>query len=189
MAFTLLDLLNAIKEESRVDMGNDLDVMITRIINEVMVKHTRNKEYPDLYMVNVAVAIASNGQSNFPLPADFTKIKEMRFSIDGTNFRYVKQRNQFPMPFGTGYPSWWWVAGSRIYVNPYANILTTHTLVLDYLRLPVPLVNPTDELEVDDLYPIIVNEAMARVAKYHDQFEKSDRFQRDAVQAETTVEE
>jgi hypothetical protein len=189
MATTFLDLLNAIKEEGRVDRSTDLDAMIKRIINEVMIKHTRNKEYPDLYVPGQAITIGANKQASFTLPTDFAKVKEVMFSSDGTSFRFLKKKNQYGVPYLTGMPSWWYIAGNQLYIYPYDHILTTHTLTIGYFKLPAALVNDGDTLIVDDLYPIIVNEALSRVRRYHNDLPGDQAYAKDAKEAATTVDE
>lgn len=187
--YTFLELINAIKEEGRVNRSNELDSMIKRIINEVMVKHTRNKEYPDLFMPNVAIAIDSAGQSNFPLPADFTKISQVRYQGQSGSVKYLNKANQFSLPFLTGYPAMWYIAGSRLYLHPYTDITVDDEIHLDYYKVPSLLVADADQLVIDDLYPVIVNETLSRVRRYHDDTAGDDRYSRDAKEASTTTNE
>lgn len=186
MAYTFQNLLDAIKEEGRVDRGNDLDAMIKRIINEVMVKHTRNKEYPDLYTVQQPITIPSDGISHVSLPVDFARVSQVRFSTTGDSWAFLKKKNMYSLPYLTGYPQWWYIAGSDLYIHPYSELLTTHQLQIDYYKVPAALVNPTDILLIDDLYPVIVNETLSRVRRYHNDEQGAQAFKREAVESNTT---
>lgn len=187
--YTFLEIVNAVKEEGRVNRSNELDNMIKRIINEVMVKHTRNKEYPDLFVPNTLIPIPADGTSNFALPADFTKISQVRYTFQSGGTKYLNKANQFSLPFLTGYPALWYIAGSRLYVHPYSDTLTVDSIYLDYYKVPSLLVADGDVLAIDDLYPVIVNETLSRVRRYHDDTAGDDRFARDAKEAITTTNE
>lgn len=190
--YTFLDLVTAVKEEGRVDRGNDLDAMIKRIINEIMVKHCRNKEFPDLFTPNTAITIPSNGIDHFALPADFAKVNQVVFSTNsGTNFVRLKKKNVYSLPYLTGFPQWWYTAGSQLYLYPYTEIVTggTHVLRIDYYKLPVLLVGDTDPLTIDDLYPVIINETLSRVRRYHQDETGAQAFKKDSQDAMTTAQD
>lgn len=191
-SYTFLDIINAVKEEGRVDRGNDLDVMIKRIINEVMIKHCRNREFPELFMPNTAVTIPSNGVDKVTLPTDFAKVVEVIYSTtSGSSFAKLKKRNSFSLPFLMGYPQWWYVAGNQLYLYPYTEILTggTHVLKIDYFKLPAVLVADADLLVVDDLYPVIINETLSRIRRYHQDEQGAQAFKREAQESLTTAQD
>lgn len=190
--YTFLDLINAVKEEGRVDRGNDLDAMVKRIINEVMIKHSRNKEFPDLFVPNTAVAIPSNGLDHFALPADFAKVNQVIYSTNsGTNFARLKKKNVYSLPYLTGFPQWWYTAGSQLYLYPASEVLTggTHVLQIDYYKLPPVLVGNTDPLIIDDLYPVIITETLSRIRRYHQDEQGAQAFKADAKESMTTAQD
>lgn len=189
MPTTFIELVNAIKEEGRVDRGNDLDNMIKRLINEVYIKHCRNKEFPDLLVAGTAINIPADGDDHFSLPANFGKLIHVRYSVNsGDSFAYLKKKNVYSLPFLTGYPQWYYRAGDQLYMYPASEVLTggTHILQIDYYRIPEPLVDDADELEVDDLYPVIVTEVLSRIRRYHSDEQGAEGFKRESKDAMTT---
>lgn len=188
MAYLFSDIVTAVKQEGRVLRSNDLDSMIKSIINEVMVKHTRNKQYPQLYTPNQALAITSNGQNSFALPTGFTHISQVLFSVDGTagSFKFLQKQNQFQLPFQVGLPSWWYYAGNQLYIYPYTQIITTNVLQIGLFKAPALLAADTDPLLIDDLYPVILLETLSRLRRYHADQAGDVAYKQDAEEAQTT---
>ena len=189
-SYTLLDILTAVKEEGRVNRTTELDNMIKRTINEVMVKHSRNKKYPELFVPAAIIAIATDKQNAFAIPTAFTQVVAVRYFSTASNDYpiYLNKANQFSLPFRTGYPAYWYIAGSMIYVYPNSQVVAaTDSMEIDYFKLPNALVADADPLIVDDMYPIILQECLSRVRRYHDDTAGDDRFAAGAKEAETTV--
>lgn len=187
LVYTFAQIVANIKEEGRVDRSNDFDDLIKNMINEVLVKHTRNKQYPELYVTQHPLTIASDGQEEYTLPDGFTRMSNVRWSTDGTTFRWLKKNNQFALPFTQGVPQWWYRAGNSLFIYPATSVLSaSNVLQIDYYSLPTLLVDDADILNPPDLYPVILMECLSRIRRMHDDIPADQQYQGDAQRAMTT---
>jgi hypothetical protein len=88
-----------------------------------------------------------------------------------------------------GYPEWYFRSGASIYIYPFDEILTTHFFQISYYRQHPPLVDDTDLLMVDDLYPTVLNETLGRVRRYHDDFNGAKQYKEDALQGNSLIQQ
>lgn len=169
---TLLELLTRIKNEARVKSSDDLDDWIKSIINERIRDNTNGIVRYQMVVKDVALTIASDKQSQYTLPVGFVKPVHVEFSpynsTDMDHWYPIHPANEYRQPVTEGLPRIYELAGNSLYIRPYSLIRAgEHRLRMTYRKRPTTLTLDADVLEVPELEDVIVQEAVARVARYH----------------------
>ncbi len=181
---TLTEIRTAVKQEARVEQGASLDAMIDRIINDVYTELCENAEYPELFVPEATIAIASDKQTVFTLPADFRLLSYVEFSTDNDSWIRLVKRNGYSLPLSIGYPRWFFVSSLGLKIYPFTSILTTHFIRVAYWKRPAPLSAGGSQIEVQGLYNSIVKRVIDRVLRFHGNEKNARVFRQDAMESE-----
>lgn len=166
---TKTEIITAIKEEARIPVGTDLDAMITGIINRKLQSKARIYKYSELKIEGEVVTLI-DATGEYALPDDYLELLGVQFGYTEDAFypldRLWNDEYQRMHPSSSG-PLWFTIVGDKIRINPYADILSSHFLKVDYIIDPLSIFE-----DGDDVFPIpsieeqIILETVARIAVY-----------------------
>lgn len=177
---TVSQLVDSIKVEGRIKGADNLDVTILAIINELLLAHIQTERYSELIIRNVAITLVA-AQGDYALPANFANIKKVYFTRSGGVRRVLNFKGDYVEQSRDGSePKYFELNAGGITIFPWAGILTTDTLTIDYWSLPNMLIL-TDTFPVAKLLPVIKREAIARAHKFNKDYNASDRFEASAA--------
>lgn len=168
MALDFLTLQTEIKEEGRLNASDDLSNLIKSLINEYYrLLCNQDNEYSELVVVDAPLVMVAANKS-IALPADFRKEICVQFADTDPNWYDLKKVNQYSMNrLTSGYPQWYFIAGSSLHFFPYLSIVTSNAMRITYRKRVTDLVADEDLLLVPDLWATIKRSCLARLGRYH----------------------
>ena len=173
---TLADVLLQIKRESRVKGADNLDDMITHLINETLLEETYNHRYHQFLVLNSAVALtaASGGPYNYPV--DYQEIRMVRYQMTSGYVRILRERNAYVEQSDNGGPKFYESVGDTFVIFPFTSILATDQILIDYYKYPTQLVAPTDIFPIPKLLAGLKTKVIARVHIYNKDMQSAQFF-------------
>lgn len=186
---TRANLILAIKRESRVKNSTDLDTMISEILDDITVDYCNRSQCYELRLVDQPVTLIA-GVGQYTLPVDFASIGLVRYSPQTlpNNLPYLYAwRELTPMTdvtkrtFTGGLPLNYFLSGNKINLFPYAGVLVTDSLFLDYFIKPLSIFTlDADEFPVPRLEATVKKEVIMRIDKFHADLQGAQMDSQDA---------
>lgn len=127
---------------------------IIRWVNDAQRKITNNTDL--LQVIKVTDAIV--GQSEYTIPPDISKVKEIRLNglrlkslslVEADEYIYMYDN---PNSSNSGTPQAYWLFGTSFFLYPTPDTPYTNGLKLYCTRFPIDIVNTTDTPELNQAY-------------------------------------
>ena len=182
---TRTQLIDAIKREARVKNSTDLDTMIGEILDGILSDYCLKADYYEMLKTDITVTtIAATGQ--YALPADFQKIKEIRFAIGSSPVNWLQllpRTDTVRRTYSAGRPYFYFMStGNKINIFPYDGILTTDQLKIDYYILPSSVFSTSGhEFPIARIQEAVKKETVARIERYHNDNQGDQLTSQDAT--------
>lgn len=169
MAYTLQEMLDAVKIESKNSGNTELDNWLITLINELQKQYCSLNQYVQLLVAANQTNLTTNTESySLPINLQHFKIETVKYysqSFQQPVFlqRYDKYRQQT-----YGWPSQVRRVVNQIQITPFVQIATGDYVTFDYYMFPPTLVSLGDAFLIPELIPVIKKEAIARATTFSD---------------------
>lgn len=180
------DLVDEIKQESKLQGSSDLNNFVLRLINELLLEYCLKNRYYELLQLNIPFNTTKD-INIYPLPDDLQHISLIRYTNLAGNTRTLYSRNEFiANPVGSS-PRYYQVAGNAINLMPSTNIYSNEIILLDYYSVPAKMTDlENDFFPIPRLYGSLKQRAIYRALKYN-AVATADSFKADAAEEEARV--
>lgn len=181
---TKVQLREDIKRESRIKSGVNLDSLVDKIVIEIMDDYGNLARYGELLQVGTVITLVA-AQQAYSLPANFQNLAVVRYGRgpNPTTFRNVLvQTPTVAQTWSGGIPKFYRiVAGSKISLWPYADVVVVDQLLIDYYIKPSSLfVLDGDEFPVPRLQSAVKKAAISRMQRFYSAAAESQLTDADA---------
>lgn len=178
-ALTRTLLIAAIKRESRIGDGTELDTLVGDILDDVVADVFYKERCFELRVVAAGVAMTASTPT-INLPADFQNVDEVNFSKDnGDTMEKLLPKDDFVNLKITGIPQWWQLVGTTLYVFPYSLAAVAHKIFLTYFKTPT-FSAAGDLFPVFRLQATVKKEAITRILDYLNDQARAQRMEASA---------
>lgn len=168
--YTFGQLVSDIKIVSRNSGNTELDPYIKNCVNETLAQYTALNRYTQLFVKDSQLNLTlANGTIPLPLGLQHLDRLNIRYFTANTNppgtllRKYDKYRST-----DLGSATQFIRQDSQLLITPFADILGTDYLLIDYWKFPTVLVDDGDIFPIPDLIPVIKNEVIAKVTTFDD---------------------
>jgi hypothetical protein len=181
---TLAVLLTEIKKEARISGSDNLDTWLTSLINELLLDYVEKTRYFEMLLVGQPITLVDE-TSAYDLPADFHKMRGVRYTIGSGNPYPIYPRGEYVQTARNGNPKFYELAGDQILITPITNIRATDTLVMDYYKYPSELVDPGDVFPIPRLIGPLKLKAITRAVIYNRDLNVAAALRGESIEQET----
>jgi len=180
---TKAQLRTAIKLEARIKSSTNLDTMVDNIVEDILTDLCNKARYHELLQENEALTLV-DAQGAYALPADYQNLEIVRYGIgpDATVFSQLLLKTDVVQQRSSrGRPRFYkFVAGPKISVFPYDDLLATDSLLIDYYVTPMSLYTTEGSaFPVPRLESAVKKSAIARVQRFSAATTESQMSERD----------
>lgn len=180
---TFTELVDQIKQESRVKGADNLDGYIGNVINELLLTYAQNNRYFEFLVTNTPISTIA-ATSLYDLPADFMNMRLVRYKTASGYIRTLNPRGQHIETANGSRPRWYDLAGSKLVIFPYDDLPANDTILMDYYKIPDTLSGATP-FPVPRLVPSLKLDAVHRVLIYNQQLASAAALKGESGMAET----
>lgn len=173
---TLAEFLVLVKAEGRLAGDTAVDEMLIGWLNEGMLEAAMQQETPELAAA-VDIAYTGDADGELDLPVDYLKMNRVWFFVtEGDGWRiYDKEGPVPPAPRAYyGYPkSYVLRAGSKIVLEPEAEIDTGDSISLEYYKKPTTYTSgsPSTTILPERLIPFVTKFCLERAYLWHEKYQ------------------
>lgn len=171
MSTTKAQLRESIKQEVRIKSNTNLDALVDDIVADILTDTCNLARYHELLQERIPIALVS-AQQAYALPDDYQNLETVRYgrgpSAPGAFRELKKQVDAVKQTFNFSYPMFYRLTAAGISLFPFACILDTDVLNIDYYVDPISLYSTDASVfPVPRIMGLVKKAAIARIQRFH----------------------
>lgn len=168
---TKAQLRDSIKRETRIKSNDNLDQLVDDIVADILTDTCNLARYHELLQERIPITLVS-AQQVYALPADYQNLETIRYGRGPSApcaFRELKKQvDAVKQTFNFSYPMFYRLTAAGISLFPFACILNTDVLNIDYYVDPMTLYSTDASVfPVPRILSVVKKAAIARIQRFH----------------------
>lgn len=169
---TKAQLRDSIKRETRIKSNDNLDQLVDDIVADILTDTCNLARYHELLQERIPITLVS-AQQAYALPADYQNLETVRYGrgpAAPSAFRELKKQVEaVKQTFNNcGYPMFYRLTAAGISLFPFANVVDTDVLNIDYYVDPMTLYSTDGSVfPVPRILSVVKKAAISRIQRFH----------------------